>query len=81
MNKDLPLFSLKNRNAAVIGAGAGIGKAVAVACAAQGAKVTCLDRDFKAARKVADRINATGSEADAATLDVRDFKAVMSGSD
>ena len=37
------LFDLTGKTAAVVGAGSGIGEAVALGCAAQGARVICLD--------------------------------------
>jgi NAD(P)-dependent dehydrogenase (short-subunit alcohol dehydrogenase family) len=40
---DEALFRLDGKIAAVVGAGSGIGEAVARGCAAQGADVTCLD--------------------------------------
>ena len=47
------LFSLAGKTAAVIGAGSGIGEAVAVGAAAQGATVVCLDMNEAAATAVA----------------------------
>ena len=38
-----PMFSLEGKNAAVVGGGSGIGEAVAIAMAEQGAYVACLD--------------------------------------
>ena len=43
------LFGLGGKVAAVIGAGSGIGEAVACGCARQGATVRCLDVDLDAA--------------------------------
>ena len=70
------LFSLKGKTAAVIGAGSGIGEAVALGCARQGARVRCLDFDEAAARRVAERAISDGGTGDAAGLDIRDGPAV-----
>ena len=47
------LFDLTDRVVAVLGAGRGIGEAVARGCARQGARVVCLDIDEAAAARVA----------------------------
>jgi NAD(P)-dependent dehydrogenase (short-subunit alcohol dehydrogenase family) len=69
-------FRLDGRVAAVVGAASGIGAAVALALARQGASVACLDRDEAGAAAVAARIGASGGAAEAAALDVRDAAAV-----
>jgi NAD(P)-dependent dehydrogenase (short-subunit alcohol dehydrogenase family) len=69
-------FRLDGRVAAVVGAASGIGEAVAQACARQGARVACLDRDGDGAAAVARRITTAGGAAEAAPLDVRDAAAV-----
>lgn len=66
------LFGLDGRVAAVIGAGSGIGEAVALGAARQGATVRCFDVDGAAAERTAAAIEATGGSGDAATLDVVD---------
>ncbi len=78
MKESLSLFSLENKIAAVIGAGNGIGEAVAISCAAQGAFVACLDRDLSAVQKTVEGIRSEGGVAKAGVLDVRDFQAVKS---
>ncbi len=70
------LFDLGGRQAAVIGAAAGIGEAVARGCARQGAAVHCLDLDAVGAHTTAERIVEAGGEATAAVLDVRDGAAL-----
>ncbi|TWD73162.1 NAD(P)-dependent dehydrogenase (short-subunit alcohol dehydrogenase family) [Kribbella amoyensis] len=45
------LFRLDGRHAVVVGAGSGIGRESALALAAQGARVTCADRDLDAAEE------------------------------
>jgi len=74
--RDQAAFRLDDKVAAVVGAGSGIGEAVAEACARQGARVACLDADEGRARAVADRIGSAGGAAEAARLDLRDGKAV-----
>jgi len=74
--RDQAAFRLDDKVAAVVGAGSGIGEAVAEACARQGARVACLDADEGRARAVADRIASAGGAAEAARLDLRDSKAV-----
>ena len=66
------LFDLSGRTAAIIGGGSGIGEAVAIGAAKQGAGVVVLDANEAAAQGVAARI----AGADAARLDVRDGAAV-----
>lgn len=70
------LFSLEGKSAAVIGAGSGIGEAVAMGCAEQGASVTCLDIDVDGAACTADTIRGLGGEAHAERLDILDGAAV-----
>ncbi len=66
------LFDLTGKTAAIIGGGSGIGEAIAIGAAAQGATVVVLDSNAAAATAVAARIpNATG-----AALDIRDAAAV-----
>src|SRR5688500_13928114 len=69
--KDEGLFRLDGKTVAVVGAASGIGEAVAIAAAAQGARVVCLDVDEKKARDVAARI-----EAESAVVDIRTGAAV-----
>jgi NAD(P)-dependent dehydrogenase (short-subunit alcohol dehydrogenase family) len=69
-------FRLDGRVAAVVGAASGIGQAVALACARQGARVACLDQDADGAAAVASRIADGGGLAGAAALDIRDAAAV-----
>ena len=69
-------FGLSGKHAAVVGAGSGIGRAVALGLARHGASVTCLDLDGGAAEQTRDAIVAAGGAADAGPLDVRDGEAV-----
>jgi NAD(P)-dependent dehydrogenase (short-subunit alcohol dehydrogenase family) len=70
------LFSLSGKTAAVIGGASGIGEAVALGCARQGARVVCLDVNAEAARRLAERATAEGCACEADALDIRDAAAV-----
>jgi NAD(P)-dependent dehydrogenase (short-subunit alcohol dehydrogenase family) len=72
----MDLFSLKGKTAAVIGGASGIGEAIALGCAKQGARVICLDVNEDAARHVAERAAAEGCSCEAGGLDIRDATAV-----
>jgi NAD(P)-dependent dehydrogenase (short-subunit alcohol dehydrogenase family) len=67
------LFGLEGKVAAIIGAGSGIGEAVAVGAARAGATVACLDSNEAAAKATAAKI---GANASALKLDIRDAGAV-----
>ena len=71
------LFDLSGKTAAVIGGGSGIGEAVAIGAAKQGAGVVILDANGAAAQAVAARIPGAG----AAALDIRDGAAVNAAFD
>lgn len=71
---------LDNRIALVTGAGSGIGKAIAKACAANGALVYVTDVDLAAAEATTDEIRQGGARAEALALDVsrgQDVTAVL----
>lgn len=68
------LFRLDGKIAAIIGGASGIGEAVAVGAAAQGATVVVLDANASAAAAVANRLPNAG----AATVDIRDAGQVRS---
>src|SRR5438132_609342 len=63
---------LDGRVAIVTGGGHGIGKAYALRLAGEGARVVIAEIDEKAARGVADELNAAGHEAIAVKTDVAD---------
>ena len=65
-------FALKNQVAAITGAGAGIGQAMAETFAAAGACVMVSDYDLDAASGVAKAITAAGGKAVAMKCDVTD---------
>lgn len=65
-------FDLTGRVVAVVGAGSGIGEAVARRCAGEGAKVVCLDLDEPGAARVAESISESGGAAEAGCVDIRD---------
>jgi NAD(P)-dependent dehydrogenase (short-subunit alcohol dehydrogenase family) len=70
------MFELTDRTIAVLGAGSGIGRAVARTCAGLGAHVACLDIDGAAAAAVASDIAETGHSAEAGTVDIVDGDAL-----
>jgi NAD(P)-dependent dehydrogenase (short-subunit alcohol dehydrogenase family) len=74
--QDDAMFRLDGKVAIVIGAGSGIGEAVAAGCARQGAHVICLDINEPAVTRVADRIHSASGHAEAGGLDIRDAVAV-----
>jgi NAD(P)-dependent dehydrogenase (short-subunit alcohol dehydrogenase family) len=69
--QDQGLFRLDGKTVAVVGAASGIGEAVALAAARQGAHVVCLDVEEGKAKEVAARIVRTGGYARSAALDIR----------
>jgi NAD(P)-dependent dehydrogenase (short-subunit alcohol dehydrogenase family) len=64
------LFRLDGKVLAVIGAASGIGRAVAIGGAQQGARVVCLDVNADAAAATAQQICAEHGTADSAPLDI-----------
>jgi NAD(P)-dependent dehydrogenase (short-subunit alcohol dehydrogenase family) len=69
-------FDLKGRVAAIVGAGSGIGEAVARGAGALGAKVACLDVDAGRAEATAAAIREAGGDATSGSVDIRDAASV-----
>lgn len=72
-------MKLEGNVAIVTGAASGIGKAIARAYAAEGAKVAIADLNGEAAKAAVDEIAADGGQAMAVTMDVTDEAAVNEG--
>ncbi|MEM9525271.1 MAG: SDR family oxidoreductase [Bacteroidota bacterium] len=64
-------FSLHDKTALVTGGGSGIGRAICLALASQGAKVAVVDLDLAPAMEVQQQILAAGGTASAHACDVR----------
>jgi NAD(P)-dependent dehydrogenase (short-subunit alcohol dehydrogenase family) len=64
------LFELTGKSAVVTGGASGIGEAISLLFAKQGARVSVLDVDEAAARQAAERIVREGGQADAQRCDV-----------
>ena len=67
---DERLFRLDGRAGLVVGAGSGIGRAIALAFGSVGAVVGCVDRSEETARATMQDILAAGGKAEAITCDV-----------
>jgi NAD(P)-dependent dehydrogenase (short-subunit alcohol dehydrogenase family) len=70
------VFRLDAKVVAVIGAGSGIGAAVAMGCGRLGARVAVIDINEAAARAIDRRLKDEGCASDAIALDIRDGPAV-----
>ncbi|MGB6090769.1 MAG: SDR family NAD(P)-dependent oxidoreductase, partial [Candidatus Binataceae bacterium] len=70
------MFRLDGKNAIVTGAGSGIGRAIAITFAAQGARVFILERERDGAEKVAAEIAAAGGAAVPIECDVTNAASV-----
>lgn len=75
------MFRLDGKTAVVVGAGAGIGKAVARGCAGLGARVVCADLDGGAAEATAATIRGEGGRSESAAIDILDRAAVAESFD
>lgn len=70
------MFSLQNKTAVITGAGSGIGKAIALIFARQGAEVHLLDVNEAQANEVVDEIKKAGGEAFSHQCNVADQQTV-----
>ena len=70
------MSQLANQIAVVTGAGRGIGRAIALRFAAEGADVVCVSRTAENSASVAEEVRALGRKAWAVALDVADDAAV-----
>ena len=70
------MSQLANQIAVVTGAGRGIGRAIALKFATEGADIVCVSRTAENSEKVAGEIRALGRRAWACAVDVADSKAV-----
>jgi 3-oxoacyl-[acyl-carrier protein] reductase len=68
--------SIKGKNALVTGAGKGIGRAIALALAAEGVNVALMARTTAQLEQVAQEVKAKGVKAAVVTADVTDINAV-----
>jgi NAD(P)-dependent dehydrogenase (short-subunit alcohol dehydrogenase family) len=69
-------MKLKDRVAIVTGAAMGIGKAIAEAMAAEGAKIVIADVNDEEGKKTAESINKSGGKASYIKVDVTDFNQI-----
>ncbi|HTI97319.1 MAG TPA: 3-oxoacyl-[acyl-carrier-protein] reductase [Dongiaceae bacterium] len=75
------MSQLANQVAVVTGAGRGIGRAIALKFAAEGADVVCVSRTQENSEKVAAEIRALGRKAWAHAVDVADAAAVAAAAE
>ncbi len=75
------MSQLANQIAVVTGAGRGIGRAIALKFAAEGADVACVSRTQENSEKVAAEIRALGRKAWAFAVDVADSNAVSAAAE
>ena len=67
---------LANKTAIVTGGGSGIGEAICIAFAREGAAVAVADRNLKGAETVVSKIEAAGGRAIAVEVDITDLPAI-----
>ena len=71
------MFSLKNKKAVITGAGSGIGKAIAVLFARQGAEVHIIELSAESAKSSVDEIKANGDKVFSYACNVANQKEVI----
>lgn len=74
-------FNLEGRSALVTGAGRGLGAVIAQGLAAAGAKTYVLSRNSAQLNELAERINASGGQAEAVVCDITNPQAVQAALD
>ena len=70
------MFRLDHKTAVITGAGSGIGQAIALLFARQGARIHIVDRDESAATATAQIIRDEGNSAEVSAVDISDGNAV-----
>lgn len=70
------IFSLQDKQVVITGAGSGIGRAVAILFAAQGAAVHAVDLNAEALKSVEEEVKAAGGNINGYACDVTDQKQV-----
>ena len=75
------MSQIANQVAVVTGAGRGIGRAIALKFAAEGANVVCVSRTLENSEKVAGEVRALGRQAWAHAVDVANAEAVTAAAE
>ncbi len=75
------MAQLDNQIAVITGAGRGIGRAIALKFAAEGADIVCVSRSLENAERTAGEVRALGRRAWARAVDVADSSAVMAAAE
>jgi NAD(P)-dependent dehydrogenase (short-subunit alcohol dehydrogenase family) len=75
------MSQLQNQVAVVTGAGRGIGRAIAVTFAQEGADVVCVSRTMENSQRTAEEVKALGRKSWAFAVDVSDSNAVAEAAD
>src|SRR5262249_1475324 len=75
------MSQLENQIAVITGAGRGIGRAIALKFAAEGADIVCVSRTAENSEKVAAEVRALGRKAWAQAVDVAEAAAVTAAAE